>query len=69
MEEAIEPAEDMLIPEIGIRWLTPDTTRLHKPEVAMIHCEIDGKDIRGVYAVRMFPVRHPQRLHLGAILQ
>jgi len=45
---------------VGVRWLTPENTVIFQGEFSMIHCTVNGDEEHyGVYAMRMFPVRHP----------
>ena len=47
---------------VGARWLTPENAVIFEGEFSMIHCTVNGdKPHYGVYAMRMFPVRYPNR--------
>jgi len=56
-------AEEKSILDAGaIRWLTPETTSVFEGTFNLIHCTVKGDTLyRGVFAVRMFPVRYPDR--------
>jgi hypothetical protein len=55
------PGDSRLV-EAGVRRLTPDVVTLFEGVSSMIHCSIQGEGLyRGVFAVRMFPVRHADR--------
>lgn len=44
----------------GVRRLTPDTTKMFEGTFSLLHCAVQGEDLyRGVFAVLMFPIRHP----------
>jgi len=47
--------------EVEVRWLTPENTRIYEGEFGMLHCDVNGETYRGIHAVLMFPVRHPNR--------
>ena len=47
---------------IGVRWLAPETTEIFEGTFSLLHCSVKGGELyRGVYAVRMFPIRRPGR--------
>ena len=50
-------------PNIGVHWLTPRNTHVYESDFSLLHCRLEGDDAvyRGVFAVLMFPVRHPKR--------
>ena len=55
------PSADRLV-ATGVRRLTPATTTVFEGTFSLLHCAVKGDDLyRGVFAVRMFPVRHPDR--------
>ena len=55
-------AGDARLRETGVRQLTPDIAKVFEGVTSVLHCAIKGEDVyRGVFAVRMFPVRHPAR--------
>jgi hypothetical protein len=44
----------------GVTRLTPQNTRLYEGMRAALHCVVEEKTVyRGVFAVRLFPIRHP----------
>lgn len=44
----------------GVRRLHPESTTIFEGTFSLLHCAVKGDDLyRGVFAVRMFPVRHP----------
>lgn len=45
----------------GITRLTPETTQIYEGDFSLIHCRVDETVYRGVFAVRLFPIRHPGR--------
>ncbi|MCE9613573.1 MAG: DUF1854 domain-containing protein [Lentisphaerae bacterium] len=46
----------------GVRRLTPETTTIFEGTLSVLHCSVKGQGLfRGVFAIRMFPVRHPSR--------
>ena len=54
--------EDLSEAMVGVRWLTPRTTHIYESDFSLLHCSVEGEAVyRGVYAVLMFPVRHPKR--------
>jgi hypothetical protein len=57
-----EPAQPAQLERPGVRRLTPDTTTIFEGTLSVLHCSIKNDQLyRGVYAIRMFPVRHPTR--------
>ena len=57
----IDPAAERLI-ATGVRRLTPETTTIFLGTFSLLHCSVKGDNLyRGVFAVRMFPVRDPTR--------
>ena len=49
-------------PKVGVRRLTPADTTIFEGTLSVLHCAVKGADLyRGVFAIRMFPVRHPDR--------
>lgn len=47
---------------IGVCWLTPETTKIFEGTFSLLHCSVKGDGLyRGVYAMRLFPIRHPNR--------
>jgi len=48
--------------QVGVRRLTPDTTTVFEGTFSLLHCAVKGDGLyRGVFAIRMFPVRLPDR--------
>jgi len=46
----------------GVRRLNPQDTRLFVATFGLLHCEVKGDTLyRGVFPVRMCPIRHPHR--------
>ena len=46
----------------GVRRLTPDMTSLYEGTYSLLHCAVKNDTLyRGVFAVRMFPIRSPDR--------
>jgi hypothetical protein len=46
----------------GVRWLTPEDTRIFQGTYSLLHCQVTDLGLfRGVYAAEMFPVSHPER--------
>jgi hypothetical protein len=44
----------------GVRWLTPDTTRVFTGTFSLLHCAVKDDNLyRGVFAVMLFPVSQP----------
>ncbi|MDA0989166.1 MAG: hypothetical protein O3A51_00250 [Verrucomicrobia bacterium] len=44
----------------GVRRLVPVETELFGGEGSSLHCSVKGEPVyRGVFAIRLFPVRHP----------
>jgi len=49
-------------PRVGVQWLTPDSTNIFEGTFSLLHCAVKGDTLyRGVYAVRLFPVRWHDR--------
>lgn len=46
----------------GVRWLDPDNTSVFSGAFGLLHCSIKGDPLlyRGVHAVRLFPISHPE---------
>jgi len=60
MGEAGKPAEEAEL--TGVRRLSPELTTLFEGTYSMLHCAVKNEGLfRGVYAVRLFPVRFPTR--------
>lgn len=48
--------------DAGVRWLTPETTSIYEGTFSLLHCAVKNDTLyRGVYAVRLFPVRAPHQ--------
>jgi hypothetical protein len=46
----------------GARWLTPETTQVFQGTYSLLHCSVrDDTTYRGVFAVLMFPISHPDQ--------
>lgn len=46
----------------GVRWLTPETAQVFQGIYSLLHCAVkDDTLYRGVFAVMMFPISHPDR--------
>ncbi|MHB0934982.1 MAG: DUF1854 domain-containing protein [Armatimonadota bacterium] len=45
----------------GIARLTAENTHIYEGEYSLLHCRVDDTLYRGVFAVRLFPIRHPGR--------
>ena len=43
----------------GITRLTPENSRIYEGDFSLIHCRMGETVYRGVFAVRLFPIRHP----------
>jgi hypothetical protein len=47
---------------VGVRRLTPETTTVFRGTFSLLHCVVKGDDLyRGVFAVMLFPISHPDR--------
>jgi hypothetical protein len=43
-------------------WLVPETTHIFEGTFSLLHCHVKGEPpYRGVFAVKLFPVSHPNR--------
>lgn len=57
-----DPAQAEREAQVKVRLLTPDNCRIFKSEFDRLDCQVDGSEVyHTIYAVRMFPVRHPNR--------
>lgn len=55
--------QDDLLKKTGIRRLVPAETKIFEGTFSLLHCAVTGDDLyRGVFAVRMFPIRYPDHL-------
>jgi len=61
MPDGTSNAAPALPREVAVRWLTPENARLYEGEFGMLDCDVNGETYRGVHAVLMFPIRHPNR--------
>ncbi len=53
---------DETLRQTGYRRLTPDNTRIFEGSFSLLHCHVEGGGLyRGVRAVLMFPISHPDR--------
>jgi len=47
---------------VGVRLLLPESTTIFEGTFSLLHCAVRDEDLyRGVFAVRMFPISHPDR--------
>lgn len=54
--------DDERLANIGVRWLIPADTAIFEGSFSLLHCQVKGDDLyRGVFAVLLFPVSHPDR--------
>ncbi len=54
--------QDELLAQTGVRRLTPDKTKIFEGTFSLLHCAVtDDTLYRGVFAVLMFPIRHPEQ--------
>ncbi|MFM7320286.1 MAG: DUF1854 domain-containing protein [Armatimonadota bacterium] len=51
------PAPEMA----GVRRLVPESARIWHGDHNLLHCEVDNDRYDGVFAVRLFPIRHPEQ--------
>ena len=52
--------QDELLKRTGVRRLAPAETQIFEGTFSLLHCAVKGDDLyRGVFAVRMFPIRYP----------
>ena len=63
MQETIErTANESRLLATGVRRLSPDTTTIFEGTFSLLHCAVKNDDLyRGVFAIRLFPIRHPDR--------
>lgn len=48
--------------QVGVRRLSPEVTTIFEGTFSLLHCAVKGDSLyRGVFAMRMFPVRLPER--------
>jgi hypothetical protein len=53
---------DSKLSQTGYKRLLPTNTRVFEGSFSQLHCHVEGDKLyRGVYAVLMFPVTHPER--------
>ncbi|MFO7536201.1 MAG: DUF1854 domain-containing protein [Kiritimatiellia bacterium] len=58
---SVKPGDEKLR-QTGYRRLLPETTRVFEGSFSQLHCHVEGDKLyRGVYAMLMFPVTHPNR--------
>lgn len=50
-----------VLAKAGVKRLTPENTHIYEGDHALLHCRVDDTDYRGVFAVRLFPIRHPEQ--------
>ena len=54
--------DDTRLVGIGVRLLLPDATTIFEGTFSLLHVAVKGDTLyRGVFAVTMFPIRHPDR--------
>ncbi|MEI7436673.1 MAG: DUF1854 domain-containing protein [bacterium] len=54
--------DDDRLSNMGIRWLAPAVTSIFEGSFSLLHCQVKGDTLyRGVFAVLLFPVSHPNR--------
>jgi len=54
--------DDTRMVKFGVRLLTPETTTIFEGTFSLMHCAVkDDTLYRGVFAVMMFPITHPER--------
>lgn len=54
--------QDELLAKTGVRCLTPEKTKIFEGTFSLLHCAVEGDNLyRGVFAVLMFPIRHPEQ--------
>jgi hypothetical protein len=54
--------DDARLAPIGVRYLTPENTTIFEGTFSLLHCAVQGDTLyRGVFAVMMFPITHPDR--------
>ena len=59
---AYAPVDPTRLPDIGVRRLTPETAAVFEGTFSLLHCSVKGDTVyRGVFAIRLFPVHHPER--------
>ncbi len=55
--------DDERLANLGIRWLIPAETAIFEGSFSLLHCQVQGDTLyRGVFAVLLFPVSHPNHL-------
>lgn len=61
MTDTSQPEGDSRLVQTGFRRLSPDTTRIFRGAFSLLHCQVEGvpAPYRGVWAVLLFPVTHP----------
>ncbi len=60
--ETPRPVGDLKLRAAGYLRLTPAKARVFEGSFSQLHCHVEGDKLyRGVYAVLMFPVTHPNR--------
>lgn len=45
----------------GVKRLTPENTHIFEGSLSLLHCTVDDVEYPGVFAVRLFPIRHPEQ--------
>jgi ATP-binding cassette, subfamily B, bacterial len=61
-DQAAQLYDDARMVGVGVRLLTPDNTLIFEGTFSLMHCAVkDDTLYRGVFAVMMFPITHPDR--------
>ena len=61
-DPAASPPRESALRGFGVRLLTPENTTIFEGTFSLLHCAVKGEDLyRGVFAVLMFPISHPER--------
>ena len=62
VESGTDTHAESSLDEIGVRCLTPETATIFEGTFSLLHCAVKNDNLyRGVFAARMFPIRHPDR--------
>jgi hypothetical protein len=61
LPDTTQAADDARLVATGFRRLLPDATRVFRGAFSLLHCEVEGDPApyRGVWAVLLFPITHP----------
>lgn len=61
-KESSKPERDDRLVATGVRRLTSGNAKIFEGTFSLLHCAVLGEDLyRGVFAVLMFPIRHPEQ--------